>query len=69
MAIETFKILNNMSPPVLSDLIRILEKTYNFCYKIIFYRYLELEQVISVRKVLGMLQPFYGTASQMNLEG
>ena len=31
MALETFKILNNMSPPVLSNLVRLRENTvYNF---------------------------------------
>ena len=34
MTIETFKILNDMSPPVLSDLINLSENsTYNFRYK------------------------------------
>ena len=33
MALETFKILNNMSPPVLSNLVRLRENTvYNFRY-------------------------------------
>ena len=33
MAIETFKILNNMSPPVLSDLVKLRNCTsYNFGY-------------------------------------
>ena len=33
MAIETFKILNNMSPPVLSDLVKLRDRTsYNFRY-------------------------------------
>ena len=55
MPIETFKILNNMSPPVLSDLINLRENsTYNFRYNTI-YRYLKLEQVILVRKVLGII--------------
>ena len=68
MAIETFKIPNNMTPPVLSDLINLRENsTYNFRYTYIF-RYLKLEQVISARRVIGMMQQFYGTASQMNLE-
>ena len=43
MAIETFKILNNMSPPVLSDLINLRENsTYNF-------RYNNILQVLQVR--------------------
>ena len=33
MALETFKILNYMSPPVLSNLVRLRENTvYNFRY-------------------------------------
>ena len=51
MAIEAFKILNKMSPPVLSDLINLRDNsTYNFRYITIFYSYLKLEQVISVEK-------------------
>ena len=32
MAIETFKILYNLAPPVLSDLLQRKEQTYNFRY-------------------------------------
>ena len=59
MTNETFKILNNMSPPVLSDLISLRQNsTYNFRYNNIL-QILKLEQVILVRKVLGTLQQFY----------
>ena len=57
-----------MSPPVLSALIDLRENSTTTLDIIIFYRYLKLVQVILVRKVLGMLQQFYGTASQINLE-
>ena len=34
MAVETFRILNDLSPPVLSDLVRIRDcSTYNFRYQ------------------------------------
>ena len=63
MEIEIFKFLNNMSSPVLSDLINLRENsTCNF-------RYNNILPVPQVRRVLYMLQQFYGTASQMNLEG
>ena len=51
MAIETFKILNNMSPLVLSDLINLRENPkYTFRYRI-NYRHLKLELVRLVRRV------------------
>ena len=49
MTNETFKILNNMSPPVLSDLISLRQNsTYNFRYNK-FLQVLKFEQVILVR--------------------
>ena len=34
MSVETFRILNNMSPPALSDLVRIRDcSSYNFSYQ------------------------------------
>ena len=32
MAMETFKILNNLAPPCLSNLVKINENSYNFRY-------------------------------------
>ena len=34
MALETFKILNNMSPPVLSNLVRLREKIRKYCLQV-----------------------------------
>ena len=66
MAIETYKILNKMSAPVLSDLnleivlLIILDIT-------IFYRYLRCVLTNAVRTVSNMLQQSCGTVSQMFL--
>lgn len=37
VAIETFKILNNLSPPVLQDLLKLQERKYNFRYSNILH--------------------------------
>ena len=48
IAIETFQILNNMSPPVLSDLVKFRDCiSYNFRYKNI----LQVSQVITSKYV------------------
>ena len=66
MAIETFKILNNMSPSVLLKL-STAKRIFNISLDIqTFYRYQELEHLHTVRGVLAMQQQSYGTAFQMN---
>ena len=42
MALETFRIINNLAPPCLSDLVKIKENRYNF-------RYTNILQIPSVR--------------------
>ena len=68
MAVETFCILNDMSPPVLSDLVRIRDcSSYNF-------RYQNVLQVLQVRttkygkNVSDLQLPSCGTAFQIILE-
>ena len=70
MAIETFKILNNMSLPVLSDLVKLRVILSHIILDItIFYRYLRCVIPNMVRTVLNMQQQsnMYGTVSQMIL--
>ena len=68
MALETFKILNNMSLPVLSNLVRLRENdVYNFGYNNI----LEVPRVRHqnlVKRVLDMQQRSHGTVFQMSSE-
>ena len=68
MALETFKILNNMSPPVLSNLVRLREILFIIIHTIIFYRYPESAHQNLVRRVLVMQHQSYGTVFQMSSE-
>ena len=67
MAIETFKILNKMSPPVLSDLLNFEIVILIILDITIFYRYLRCVLPNTVRTVLNMQQQSCGTVSQMIL--
>ena len=67
MAVETFRILNDMSPSVLSDLVRSTDCTsYNFRYQNI----LQVPQIRTTKygkKVSDLQERFCGTACQMIL--
>ena len=67
MPLETFKMLNNMSPPVLSNLVKlpaiILPAILGI---IIFYRYPESAQPNLVRRVSAMQRQSCGTVFQMS---
>ena len=65
MAIETFKILNKLSPPVLTDLVNLREK---FLDIIIFCRSCRSERPNMERVVLGMQKQSCGIAFLMSLE-
>ena len=68
MAVETFRILNDMSPPVLSDLVRIRDcSSYNFRYQNVC-RCRKFAQQNTVRKVSDLQLPSCGTAFQIILD-
>ena len=48
MSLETFKILNNMSPPVLSYLVKLRDNTVYNLSIIIFYRYRESAAALAI---------------------
>ena len=61
IAIETFKILNNMSPSYILDLVKFKNTNYSF-------RYQNLAELpsLTVGNRLDMRPPTSGTVSQMN---
>ena len=68
MAVETFRILNDMSPPVLSDLVRIRDcSSYNFRYQNVL-QVPQVAQQNTVRRVSDLQLPSCGTAFQIILD-
>ena len=60
MAVETLHILNDMSPPALSDLLRIRDcSTYNFRYQNVYSCRMFAQQIV-VRKVSDLQLPSCG---------
>ena len=65
IAIETFKILNNLSPSYIFDLVKFKNANYSFRYQ----NLAELPRVnmsLTVGNRLDMRPPTSGTVSQMN---
>ena len=68
MAVETFHILNDMSPPVLSDLVKIRDcSSYKLDTKM-FCRCRKFAQQNTVRKVSDLQLLSCGTAFQIILD-
>ena len=68
MAVGTFRILNDMSPPVLSDLVRIRDcSSYNFRYQNVL-QVPQVPQQNTVRKVSDLQLLSCGTAFQIILD-
>ena len=68
MTVDTFRILNDMSPPVLSDQVRIRDcSSYNLRYQNVL-QVRKFAQQNTVRKVSDLQLPSCGTALQIILD-